>query len=142
MWADTLEAVERAHLLRLVIWGAASILAGTALIAWMRYASRRSPLLQHFAMQCIAWGSLEASLALLQVSRLAPRDLASATRLDRLLWLNVGLDGGYILVGITLAVAGWRLSRALGAVGAGIGITMQGFALIVIDLALAARIYR
>jgi hypothetical protein len=56
--------------------------------------------------------------------------------------LNVGLDGGYILVGITLAVAGWRLSRALGAVGAGIGITMQGFALIVIDLALAARIYR
>jgi len=36
MWADTLQAAERAHLLRLLLWAAASILAGTALLAWLR----------------------------------------------------------------------------------------------------------
>jgi hypothetical protein len=142
MWADTLEALERAHLLRLIVWGAASILAGTALIAWMKLSSRRSSLLSHFAMQCAAWGVAEVLLALMQVVRLAPRDLASATRLDRLLWLNVGLDAGYVLVGIVLAVVGWRLARALGPVGAGIAIVIQGLALSVLDLALATQITR
>jgi sulfite exporter TauE/SafE len=78
----------------------------------------------------------------MQVVRLAPRDLASATRLDRLLWLNVGLDAGYVLVGIVLAVVGWRLARALGPVGAGIAIVIQGLALSVLDLALATQITR
>jgi hypothetical protein len=142
MWADTLQAVERAHLLRVLVWGAANILAGTALLAWIRAGTRQSALLRHFAYQCAGWGCAEVALAAVQLGQLAPRDLSSATRFDRVLWLNIGLDGGYVLTGVVLAIAGWRLARALGGVGAGIGIVMQGFALAVLDLLLAAQISR
>src|SRR4051812_36996990 len=111
MWGDTLEAFERAHLLRLILWGAASILAGTALLAWLKVRARRSALLFQFALQCAGWGLAEVLLGLVMLMRVAPRDLAGATRLDRLLWLNVGLDGGYVLAGLLVAVVGWRLAR-------------------------------
>ena len=142
MWADTLEAAERAHLLRLLVWGAASVLAGTALLAWLRFDARRSPLLKHFAIQAAAWGVVDAIIAVVMMSQIAPRDIASATRLDRILWLNIGLDAGYVLVGLTLLVAGWRLGRRLGLVGAGIGVVVQGSALGVLDLVLVAQISR
>jgi sulfite exporter TauE/SafE len=70
------------------------------------------------------------------------RDIGSATRLDRILWLNIGLDAGYVLVGLTLGIVGWRLGRRLGLVGAGIGVLVQGTALAVLDLVLAAHISR
>ncbi len=142
MWADTLQSVERAHLLRVLVWGAASILAGTALLAWIRTGARQSALLRHFAYQCAGWGCAEAALAAVQLGQLAPRDLSSATRFDRVLWLSIGLDGGFVLTGLVLAIAAWRLARALGGVGAGIGIVMQGLALAVLDLLLAAQISR
>ena len=142
MWADTLQAAERAHLLRLLVWGASSVLAGTALLAWLRVGARHSALLQHFAIQAVAWGCAEAASALALISRLAPRDSSAATRLDRLLWLNIGLDTGYALVGLTLAIFGWRLGRRLGLVGAGIGVVVQGLALALMDLLLAAQISR
>jgi hypothetical protein len=75
-------------------------------------------------------------------THLAPRDVASATRLDRLLWLNVGLDIGYVLVGITLIIAACRLGKRLGLVGAGIGVIVQGGALMLLNLMLAAQISR
>jgi hypothetical protein len=137
MWADTLLAAERAHLLQLLAWGMASILAGSALVAWLRAGSRRSPLLEHFAIQIAAWGAVDLALA-----SLAPRDVAGATRLDRFLWLNVGLDVGYVLVGVTLLVTGWRLGRRFGLVGAGLGVVVQGTALLLLDLLLASRISR
>ena len=37
MWADTLLAVERAHLIRLSMWGGASLLVGSALLALMQW---------------------------------------------------------------------------------------------------------
>jgi hypothetical protein len=73
---------------------------------------------------------------------IVPRDIASATRLDRVLWLNIGLDAGYVLVGITLVMAAWRLGRRFGLVGAGIGVVVQGVALALLDLMLAAQISR
>ena len=69
-------------------------------------------------------------------------DLSGATRLDRLLWLNVGLDAGYIMLGLALTLVGWRLARHLGYVGAGLGIVMQGGALMLLDLVFAAQISR
>lgn len=81
-------------------------------------------------------------MALGQWSRLAARDIAGATRLDRVLWLNIGLDAGYVLVGVALVLVGWRLGRRLGLVGAGIGLVVQGCALVVLDLILAAQISR
>lgn len=142
MWADTLMAAEHAHLLRLLAWGAASVLAGTALLAWMRVSARRSTLIEQFGLQTLAWGVVELAVAGIAYRGIAPRDVSSATRLDRFLWLNLGLDAGFILVGIVLAVAGWRLARRPGVTGAGVGIVVQGVALSLLHLLFASVISR
>src|SRR5687767_12461002 len=126
MWSDTLRALEHAHLLRLLIWSATSIVVGTAVYAVLTLRRTTSALLEHFAIQTAAWGVLNLVIAATGMLRLVERDLASATRLDRLLWLSVGLDAGIVLVGATLATTGWALSRRLGIVGAGIGVLVQG----------------
>ena len=142
MWADTLLTAEGAHLLRLLLWGAASLLVGTGLLAWLRLGARRSALLEQFAIQTAAWGTAELALAGLARASLAMRDLTAATRLDRLLWLNLGLDAGYAMLGLALALVGWRLARHLGYVGAGIAIVVQGGALALLDLTFALQISR
>ena len=142
MWADTLLLAERAHLLRLALWGAASLLVGTGLVAILGVRRTRSSLLTHFGIQSGVWGGVELVIALLLLRSLALRDLAGATRLDRMLWMNVGLDVGYTLVGITLAAIGCRTVRRPGMVGAGIAIILQGAALLMIDLLLAGQISR
>jgi hypothetical protein len=142
MWADTLLAVERAHLIRLILWGAASLLVGSALLGLMRVRGHRSALLDHFGIQTMAWGAIELALALMGLRRLELRDLAGATRLDRFLWLNIGLDVGYVMVGITLVVLGWQLARRVGLVGAGLAVIVQGSALALLDLVLAGQILR
>lgn len=142
MWADTLLAEERVHLLRLALWGAASLLVGTALVALLHVGRPRSPLLKHFGIQTAAWGAVELGAALLLLRSLALRDLSGATRLDRLLWMNIGLGVGYALVGLTLVVIGWRAVSRFGLVGAGIAIVLQGAALTTIDLLLAGQISR
>jgi hypothetical protein len=68
------------------------------------------------------------------------RDFEGQTSLVNFLWLNVGLDVGYIGVGLTLALAAWRLGPRLGGVGAGIGVIVQGLALALLDLRLIAEI--
>ena len=137
MWSDTLLAAERAHLVRLLAWGAASVVAGTALLAVVLVARRGtpggSPLLTNFAVQCAAWGAIDLAIAGFAWRGLALRDAAGATKLDRLLWLNTGLDVGYVAVGVALAVVGWQLGRRLGLVGAGLGVVVQGLALLILD---------
>lgn len=142
MWADTLLGLERAHLLRLVVWGGASLLVGSALLALLRARGLRSALLEHFGIQTALWGAIDLALALLGLRGLELRDLAGATRLDRFLWLNVGLDAGYVMVGLTLLVFGWRAPRRLGLVGAGLAVVVQGSALAFLDLLLASQISR
>lgn len=142
MWADTLLTAEQGHLLRLLAWAAMSVLVGSALLAWLRAGGRKSPLLEHFAIQTVAWGAVDLAISAIARRSLVPRDVAAATRLDRVLWLNIGLDVGYVLVGITLVFAGWQLGRRLGLVGAGLGVIVQGAALAVLDLLLASQISR
>jgi hypothetical protein len=142
MWADTLQAAERAHLLRLFAWAAASILCGTGLLAFLRVRGHSSGLLRHFAMQSAAWGAAIALFAAWQLRLLAPRDVGSATRLDRALWLYIGLDMGAIAVGITLVVLGWRAGRRMNLLGAGMGVIVQGCALVLLHLMIAAQISR
>lgn len=138
MWSDTLLELERAHLLRLLVWSAASVVVGTALYAMLMIRRIESPLLTHFAIQTSAWGLVNLAIASAGVMRLAERNHASATRLDRLLWFSVGLDVGIVLLGAVLATAGWMLARRLGLVGAGIGILVQGAALLALDLRFVA----
>ena len=142
MWADTLLALERAHLLRLLLWGGASLLVGSALLAGLRLRGQRSSLLDHFGIQTTLWGTIDLVLALLGLWRLDLRDLAGATQLDRFLWLNVGLDAGYVMVGLTLLIFGWRAPRRPGLVGAGLAVMVQGSALALLDLVLAGQISR
>jgi hypothetical protein len=142
MWADTLLAAEHAHVLRLMLWGGGSTLVGTALLAWLHMGRRRSPLLEQFGLQTAAWGAAELAFAAIARMGMGPRDLAAATRLDRLLWLELGLDGGYLLVGLTLVASGWALGRRLGMVGAGLAVVVQGAALALLHLLLAGQISR
>ncbi len=141
-WADTLLDAERLHVLKILVWGALSVGVGTALLALLRVRRVDSLLLQHFAIQSAAWGLVEIAIAVWARQGLALRDLASAVALDRFVWLNVGLDVGYVAVGATLALAGWKLGRRLGLVGAGTGVIVQGCALALLDLQLAAAIVR
>ncbi len=140
MWADTLLALERGHLLRLGIWGGASVLLGTLLLTWMAVRRTEAPLLRHFAIQTAAWGAVDLGIVLWAARRLAPRDFAGAQQLLNVLWFNTGLDAGYIAIGVTLAITAWRWGARAGGIGAGVGVVVQGLALGLLDLRLIALI--
>lgn len=140
MWADTFLAIERAHLLRVGAWGAACVLVGTLLLAVVALRRQRTPLVFHFAVQTALWGLIDVAIAAVAFQRLALRDYNGAARYDRLLWLNLGLDVGYLAVGATLALTGWLAGRRLGPVGAGVGVAVQGAALIALDVVVLAQI--
>jgi hypothetical protein len=125
-----------------MLWGGASLLVGGVLLGLMRARGHRSALLEHFGIQTMAWGAIELALALTRFRRVELRDLAGATRLDRFLWLNIGLDVGYVMVGLTLLVIGWRTTRRMALVGAGMAVIVQGSALALLDLVLANQISR
>ena len=136
MFADTLFDLERGHLLRLGIWAAASALVGALLLGFLLLRKTRAPFVLHFAIQMLAWGAVDVAIVAWGYRGLAFRDYAGAMQLQQFLWLNVGLDAGYIGVGATLAIVAWMLARKLGAVGAGIGVVVQGVALFALDVRL------
>lgn len=138
MWADQVLAFERAHLARLLLWGAASLAVGLGCWVFVRIKRLDVPLLRHFAIQTGAWGAVDLVLALAARPTLALRDYDGVTSLDRFLWFNCGLDVGYVAVGVTLSWCGWKLATSKGLLGAGLGIVMQGAALLLLDLRLAA----
>ncbi|MHB1313422.1 MAG: DUF6992 family protein [Gemmatimonadaceae bacterium] len=133
-------ALERAHLNRLAGWGMASAIAGALLLllVWRKRASMPMPF--HFALQTTLWGFVELVFAGGGFRALALRDHAAAVSLDRMLWLTIGLETGYTLVGVTLVLVGWLMGRRLGVVGAGVGVAVQGAALVVLDLVLAGQV--
>lgn len=142
MWADQVLAYERAHLARLLFWGVASLITGFSCWAFCRSRRLDAPLLKHFGIQTGAWGAIDVLLALAARPHLGLRDYDGVTRLDRFLWFNCGLDVGYIGVGVTLAWCGWKLARSRGLVGAGFGVGVQGAALLLLDLRLAALLHQ
>ncbi len=142
MFADTLLRAEQMHLFRLLVWGGASVIAGTIVfvaVAWQRPATT---LLRQFGVQMTAWGGLELAYAAIAWNGLGLRDVSGATTLDRLLWFNLGLDVGMVIIGIAFSIAGWQMGRRLGLVGAGIGVMLQGAALFLINAGLVAVISR
>lgn len=141
-FASDLLELEKLHLLKLTIWGALSVVLGSLLIATLRVRRTESPLLLHFGIQSAAWGGIDLLIVWWAARGLELRDYAGAVALDRFLWFNVGLDVGYVLVGLCLAICGWKLGRKLGLVGAGLGVVVQGLALFVLDLQLTAGLVR
>jgi hypothetical protein len=136
MWADTLLSLERGHLQRLAVWALSCLLGGTALLTWLTVRRVAAPMLRHFAIQTAAWGAVNALIAGWAWRGLALRDFASAQQLVNILWLNTGLDVGYAGVGVTLAILAARWGPKPGALGAGVGVVVQGLALALLDLRL------
>jgi hypothetical protein len=95
----------------------------------------RSALLSAFALTTMAGGLFEGTVALVSLGGLVPRDLGAAAQLDRHLWFETGLDVGCVAVGVTLALACWGVAhgKRLGGVGAGVGIIVQGAAMLALD---------
>lgn len=141
---ENLRQLEHAHLVRLGVWAGASVLLGLILLGVhrQRAAASQSPALLHFGIQTAAWGAVSLGIVWLAGRAPAePRDLAAAVALDRFLWLNIGLDVGYAMVGIALLLCG-RHFRRPGLVGAGLAVVIQGAALAALDLQLSAAIVR
>ena len=142
MWGDSLQLAEQQHLIRLFVWSEASIVVGGIMLAMLLWKRIASPLLRHFAIQTAAWGGIILLIAIFSWQRMVVRDHASAVALDRLVWMNIGLDIGYVAVGATLALTGWFGARRLGPVGAGVAIVIQGAVLAGLDYAFAQQITR
>jgi Family of unknown function (DUF6992) len=142
MFADTLLHAEQMHMFRLLVWGGASIIVGTLAFVGMAWRGLTTALLRQFAMQMIGWGVVEVVYVVATWHGLALRDVSGATRLDRLLWFNLGLNAGAVGIGGAIALAGWFQGRRLGALGAGLGVIVQSTALFVINAKLVAIISR
>ncbi len=142
MWADTLLHAEQQHLLRLLFWAALSVIGGTSVATMMAVRRVRSPLLTHFAVQMAAWGFGVAAIAGIAWRSAQLRDVSGAARLERLVWMNIGLDAGYVAVGAALALSAWFIAKRLTVVGAGVAIMVQGLALLLIEMQFASVISR
>jgi hypothetical protein len=134
-------ALERGHLVRLLVWAAGSLLAGAACLLWSRHATVQA-FWRHAGIQSAAWGAVDFAIVVFAWRGLSPRDGAGAIALDRVLWLNIGLDIGYAMVGLTLLIIGLGRPRRPGLVGAGAAVIVQGVALAVLDAILSAAILR
>ena len=142
MWSDTLLAAERSHLIRIAVWAFTSAVLGTAFVAILALRRANAPIVSWFAIQTLAWGSLELIVTAARWSALSMRDVSAATRLDRLTWLGIGIDVGIIGAGMTAAILAWRLSRNLRVFGGGLGVVVQGLGLLVLDLTFASILAR
>jgi hypothetical protein len=146
---------EDAHLGRLAIWGLSSVVVGGALIAAnapgvLPAGVDARPVLG-FGIQSAAWGAID--LAIVGLSFLGDRfppattaqALAEENTLGDVLWLNVGLDAGYMMAGgslVGVGVAGVVDDPvvAVDLASHGAGVVVQGGALLVLDaIALASH---
>ena len=137
-------AAERAHLLRVGAWGGTAVLSGAALLL---LSGRDADGRRAFGMQTAAWGAVNlaiAGVALAQPGEAAVSlagALADENRLGDILWLNTGLNVGYVAVGTTLYAVGARagVARPDAWRGHGAAVVVQGLGLLVLDgVALAA----
>lgn len=141
-------AAESAHLWRVGAWGAANVAAGTALLL----TSSRDTGRRAFGTQAAAWGAINlgiAGIGLATGGDAPMADLAEALRsegrLGDVLWINMGLNAGYVAVGTTLYAVGARAGVARPEVwkGHGAAVGLQGLGLLVLDgVALAASLDR
>ena len=120
---------------RLLLWSAISVLIGGVLLLV------GTPFWRGFGVQAMLWGAIDAAIAAFGLrnttrQRAAVHDAASiereARKLQRLLWINTGLDVLYIGGGILLALTAGREDLFLR--GTGWGIVVQGGFLFLFDL--------
>ncbi len=142
MWSDTLLAAERAHVVQVILWAAASVVIGTSILAIVTLRRLSAPIIHWFGVVALAGGLTELAVALVRWQSLAMRDVSAATRLDRLTWFSAGLDVAIIAAGLAIVVFAWVDGRRLGVLGAGLGVVVQGLGLLVINLTFASMLAR
>ena len=142
VWADVILAAERSYLLRVLAWSGLSVVLGTAVVVFLTARRIHSPLLTHFALQTVVWGVLIGAIGGLAWQGLHLRDVGGAARLERMLWMRIGLDIGCMGVGATLAATGRSTGRRMALIGAGVAIVVQGMALLLMDLQFAGMVSR
>lgn len=139
MWSDSLLALERLHFQRLAVWGLMALAAGAtiSLLLMRRYVG--ALLARHFATQTAAIGGLVAAWAGSGLAGLALRDHAAAVRLHSAVMLVSLIAAGIAVLGVVLAILGWRRGRP-GLAGGGLALLLHGTVLFVLHRAFAARI--
>jgi hypothetical protein len=146
VWSDVVLNAERLHLLRLFTWAGLSVIGATLIFVMLAARRVSSPLLRHFGIQMAAWGVVIAVAAFYWWHGLHLRDVSGAARLERLAWVNIGLDVGYVGIGATLALSSRalanRMASGMAGVGAGTGIMVQGLALLLLDLHFVSLVSR
>lgn len=142
MWADSFLRAEQQHVLLLLLWGATTVLTATLIAIVLATQRRASSLLAQFATQLAVWGLAVAIVAGVEWHGIHLRDVASATRVERLLWMRIGFDVGIAGMGGVLAAVGRIAARSPRATGAGIAIILHGLALFAIDVQFASRVSR
>lgn len=105
----------------LVIWGLINILAGI----FSLFSS--SELLKGILLQAFFWGFIDGILGAVILSRKKGFDVA---KIKRIFLVNVYLDVAYVVIGVLLII----LSNNAFLMGNGIGVSIQGFFLFVVDL--------
>ena len=129
MTVDAAPAVSRRLARRLAIWGASSTLLGGALAV-----VGTTPRARAFGQQNAAWGAIDLAIAAIATRQSTP---PTTPRLRRLLWVNTGLDVGYVAGGAWFASTtpdlGGRVTPEQ-ARGHGAAVIVQGAALFVLDL--------
>ncbi len=131
---------------RLLLWSVLSIAVGIV-FAWRK----TEPDWRAFGQQHVGWGAVDALIALIggfntwrqaanpSAQQPAARQRA-ADKLQRLLWINAGLDLFYVAGGLWLSRRadpnrrGWR--------GHGWAVMIQGFFLLIFDIVHASHIHR
>jgi hypothetical protein len=136
VWADSLLAAEQRHILLVVSWGAFTCVTGTAILAGCRVRAIHSSFLERFAGHLAVWGGLIGIWAVMRGAGLTLRDADAAARLERNLWLSFGIELGFAVTGIVIAMTAWFARRSLGGVGAGIAVGAHGAVLALLDLRL------
>jgi hypothetical protein len=115
-----------------------SVVAGTTLFAMLAVRRSPSPLLRHFALQTSGLGLVVAVLGAAAWRGVALRDFAAATRLERWLWVAICFEIVLVAIGLSVATFSWVTGRRLGGIGAGVGMIVQGLALLALDLDLVS----
>ena len=117
---------------RLLLWSLLSLLTGAAL-QWLATPG----FWRGFGIQALAWGAVDAAIALTGLALGGSRRALRADpgqrsrRLKRILWINTLLDVGYVTAGVVLAALLGRGNPAVA--GHGWGVILQGAFLLFFD---------
>ncbi|MGU3293719.1 DUF6992 family protein [Williamsia sp. M5A3_1d] len=134
---DRAPEVSRRLARRLAVWGGVSTVAGGALAVAGPSARARA-----FGLQNAMWGAIDVAIAAISTRQSTP---PNSPKLRRLLFVNTGLDVGYVAGGAHLLARtpsfGGRITPEQ-ARGHGAAVIVQGAALFVLDLTHAVALTR